>query len=246
MKSLAASQRDSGSSPTVSSVPPPLKCSASKRRSLSDCARAFSVDDVLPPRRDRVGLVETYGVEDLAPETLGVRLAVELGRPAVRRARGDAARPVRLVAQTAQKLRRLVGLGLADARRVEAAEELRIRVAQQLDVGDSPVGPVLQPREVVRRRPRDRVVRRVLCERLAPVVVAVDVLHVAGARAPRRVDQRAHERGVLDPAHDDDVLPVLHVRPDADDQVRVGVELLLRRHRAEPTARPQGTVTLLA
>ena len=85
------------------------------------------------PGRDRVGLVETNRVGDCLPEPLEVGLAEHLLRLALGRERGD--RPVddSLVDRPHEDLKPFEGPRATDAALVDVGEELRLRVAGELD-----------------------------------------------------------------------------------------------------------------
>jgi hypothetical protein len=81
------------------------------------------------------------------------------------------------------------------------------------------------------------------------VKIAVQDDHVLRPSSIRLTGDSARDRGVLDEAADDDVLARLHVRADADSELRVAPEALFTGHETtlpERVGTPDSTVVTAA
>src|SRR5690348_13442617 len=66
--------------------------------------------------------------------------------------------------------------------------------------------------------------------------VVVEDVHVCSAGVIRLARERTHEMVVLDRREEEDLLTRLHVRSDADDELRVALEAFV--HRKDPMRKP--------
>ena len=188
-------------------------------------AAAVELVEVGLPRRDGVRLVEADRLCDGLPQPLQVRLAEHLLRLPLGRERGD--RPVDqpLVHRPDVDLHPLDRARASDAALVEVGEEVRLGLACELDHRRA-VEERLGAHELPRGRGREVLVRGVLDERPADVLVDVADVDVAGARGVRGLRDGTDERHVLDEGDDEDLLAGLHVGADPDDQVGIGIDAL--------------------
>ena len=183
---------------------------------------------VVAPRRHRVGLVEPHRRRDRVPELRDVRDAHAVGPPLRRRPDhrpGDrAARR-----QPEEPTEELRGRRLGHPRRVEPVHERRERVARQPDQRRATLRPPLDPRQVRRVDPPQLRLGRVPDRRAHRVPVLVVDAHVGGADAVGLLGQRPSYLRLLRQGADHDVLPRLHVDPDAHDEARVLLEQVVER-----------------
>ena len=215
--------REVGAGPAVAErVEPPL---VERRRA------PLQVRDVLTPRRDRVGLVETHRRRDGLPQALDIGLPEHGLRPALVRSGDD--RPVAVaVGQPQARLRDLAHARARDARPVEVRVELRLGVAGDPHVRAALLREPVEPVDEPRRRPPERLVGCALDVRAAHVLIGVVDVDVARARAVRLARGGARERRVLDERADAERLPRLQVQADAHGQPRVRVKSLACLHGA--------------
>ena len=186
--------------------------------------------EVLAPRGDGIGLVEADAERDELPEPLDVGLAEHLPRPALVR-RADAAPVERAFSmQPPLDLGRLERDRATDALAVEVGEKLRLGVPRRRRCSALPAAAsasvFCHSGEYVSASsgPNSIIARRTCWSS----VDDVDVRRTGPVRLPR---QRAHEVGVLDESVDEDLLPVLHVRADADRELGVALEpVAVRAH----------------
>jgi hypothetical protein len=190
-----------------------------ERRGVQRGAACVERGEALPPRRDRVRLVESRDGRHLLPEELRIRPPEHVSGPALGGADDDV--PGDRVTG------RLIVDDLANASRfgtsrpclIDIAEEVGVRVAEYEDQRCAlhRQDGCLQPGG----RAVEQLVGRVQRVQAALVLVAVDELHVAGARLPARLGDRAHQRCVLGLPHDEQRLARLQVHADANGELRV-------------------------
>ena len=101
--------------------------------SFSSFARAPSFSTCVAPRGDGIVLVEPHAELDEVPQRVDVRVAEELGRPALVRHAGDDPVVEPLVRLARQLFAERPHPRLADAVAGQVGEELRLRVAHQRD-----------------------------------------------------------------------------------------------------------------
>jgi hypothetical protein len=186
--------------------------------------------EMLFPGCHGVRLVETHAERDLLPQPLDVRLTEDLLGPAL--ARGADADPVdrALAQQLHLDLHQLLGHGPAYAFAVEVGQQLGLGVARRRDErvpGRRPCQDLLPLRRV-----RQRLVGAELDHRPAHVPVAVEDVHVRRAGAVRLAHNGPREVMVLDGREEKDLLAGLHVRADADDELRVTLEAFVHCRRS--------------
>ena len=237
VSNAAAFQIDSGRRPTVRSVPGPVNRIASNVRSFSPVQPVGPADEpvhVVVPGRDRVGLVEPYGLDERAPEPFDVGLAEDRLRPALVRVGDD--RPVDepLVQLAEVLLRERYHPRLADAGAVEVAQQLRLGVAGDRDQRAVAVAERPRPLEQPRWRPRERLLVGVRDHFAPDMLVGVEDVHVPGACRVRGACDRACQRRVLHGAPDVEHLPRREVGAHAHGQLRVALESLVD-HVSDPT-----------
>ena len=161
-------------------------------------------------------------------------------------------RPASDVLQIAARMSRGTALPTRDGSR--SARRVRIRIPREPDERRALFGPTLDPVEKVWRRPVDLTLGAELDGGATEVKVAVEDDDVLRARPIRLADHGARDLGMLDQAHDDDVLAGLHIGADANSELRVAAKRSRgsrpRRYRTRSvapvevarTARPEGLV----
>ena len=183
----------------------------------------------LAPGSDRVRLVEAHRRGDRSPETLGVRFAEYLPRPArVRRRDHGPAQP--LPEERLLVGHRLVHPDSGGLRRIDVVEQVRVRIADERD-DDAPLGrPFLDPLD----RPRPRLGQRLDARMGEPRVPdrAVGPLDL-DPRGPGGVGALHHGPGDLQVSGiggHQDTRARLDVDADPDDQVGEAVEAIVVGH----------------
>ena len=174
-------QRAPGRSPTVRSVPGPLKLDRVEGVLVELPAARHELLAVRPPGSDGIRLVEAHRSLVRRPQPLDVRLAEHLLRLAGGRVGGD--RPVDGAGVLRRELRfeRLDRAGLPDPARIEVREQLRLGIACDHDQCVAVEGR--RARELPWVRVGQVLFRRVLDERAANVRVAVQDVDEPGAGA---------------------------------------------------------------
>ena len=189
----AAIHRDCGSRPIVRSVPGPRKRTASKPRSFIWRRARLQHARCAPSRlrRDRArraapspGSRPRAAPMSGSPNTCSAQAGV--GKATI-------VHGISPWSNASQYARRTSGMGgLRDPLRVEAGEQVRIRLADDVHEGGAALALLLDPLERPARRPADGLVGRERGLRAADVdVEVVDVRR--GGRPPRR--RRARSRG---------------------------------------------------
>ena len=217
--------RDSGSSPTVRSVPGPVKCMASSPKLVQQpCAERRCRVHVAAPGGDRVIVVEPHAELDELPEPFEIRLAEHLRGPAGVRDADD--RPVvqLLVDLAAVLLGELARACAPDAVAGQVGEQVGLGVTGQRDhrgvLRADPLGALEQPR----RRPREHVVGGVLDQRPPHVLVGVEDVDVPRAGPVRGACDGPRDLGVLDAAEHLDELAGLNVRADLNGELGISLD----------------------
>ena len=195
--------------------------------------------DVVAPGRHRAGLVQADGGGDRLPQPLDVGLAEHRPRPARSGAADDRARDSPFARKAPYRLRELDGVEPSDPFPVEVGEQVGLGLGQNAD-GDGLVGrSVLESLDEPGRSPRQRLVGTQLDERPVDVLIEMEDVHEARARPVAGASELAHERRVLDVAVDVQELSGTEVDADADGQVGVPRQPIVRRQRPlAPAARP--------
>ena len=225
-------QRDSGSSPTVRSVPGPRKWIASSAHVVQRLRARADALHVLPPRGDRVVHVEPNAELDDLPEPLHVGLAEHLLRPAGVRDADDGPVVQLLVDLPAVLLGELEHPRASDTIAWQVCEQVGLGVAGQRDDRGALVTDLLRALQQPRRRPREDVVGRALDQRAADVLVAVEHVDVARTRLVGCARHRARDFGMLDAGEHLDELAGLHVRAHVDGQLCVALDPSVTRRAA--------------
>ena len=190
--------------------------------------------DVLLPREHGVGLVEPGRGDDGVPEPLDVRLAEDGVRPAFVRVADDRPLDQPSVLGVEQLLRGQARARPLGAALVEVGEELGLGLAGDRDRRAAGLDHVVEERERPRRRPVERVLRRVLDARALQMRVAVVGLDVARAALVGDTRDRADERQVLRLGRDPEELTGLEIDRHFDREPCIPVEPLVRCHIGKP------------
>ena len=153
--------------------------------------------DVRAPGGDRIVLVEARGDRDGVPEPLDVGLAEHRLGPAGVRVADDRPRDLAVTGRLQHLLGDEPGPRLGDAGRIEVGEELGLGVAGDRDQGAVLLRELSTSDERPRRRPVERVLRRVDDPRPPDVWIGVERLDVLGAALVGDLGDRADQRQVI-------------------------------------------------
>ncbi len=182
--------------------------------------------DVVGPGRRRVALVEAHGRAHGVPQAGEIRLAEDLLGPLRRREADDRPRhlpavegvPVRAPELRHHRLRHPLG--------VDPREQVRIRLADDVDERGPALRLLAHPLEQPARSPRDRLLGRQRRSRPPKVNVEIVSVDPAGALPVGDLGDRADERRVLDVGAHGDVLTLLEVDAHPEDEPGVLLELV--------------------
>ena len=223
-------QRARGMSPTKRSVPGPRKRTAVEGPLVEEGGPLTELRDVCAPGGDRIVLVEPGGGRDGVPEPLDVGLAEHGLRPAGVRVTDDRPRDLAVTGRLQHLLGDELGPRLGDAGRIEVGEELGLGVAGDRNQGSVRLRELLDERERPRRRPLERVLRRVDDPRPADVWIGIERLDVPGAALVGDLGDRPDQGQMIRMPGDTYELAGLEVDPDLHGEAGVACESLLGSH----------------
>ena len=223
----AAIQRAPPIRPTSSSVPGPA---VAQRVEAPLGQLAGALDKVVsasPPGGHGIVGVEAQRMADRRPEPLDVRLAEHLGGPRLGRVGDDRPRHAAPVDRREPELVELGEACAAEPPRVEAVVERRVRGARDARHRGAGVKRVLEALDHPRGRRADRLVGADIDHRPTHPRIAVEDIHIAGARPVGLLGDRLGERRRADLAVDEQALPLGKRDAGLDHQPGVGPQSLV-------------------
>ncbi len=222
LSSAPVSQRDSGISPTVRSVPGPRNRIVSNRRSSSRAARSRRRPMCSCQAATGSGSSSRVAIATASQRRSTSGVAEDRLRPAGVGVADDRPGDLAIARRLEDPLRNELRARLRDSLRVEIGEELRLRVSGDRDRRTVGRRELVDQRRATRAA-TSRACPRAACRILEPADVGVDIDRLDVPRAARVCDlgDRAHERKVLRVSCDSQELPRLEVDADLDGEAGV-------------------------